>query len=179
MFSIHVDWENYQEKGWENIGRSIVEENCKHKENGQSDYNMRYSGYCEKCGFSEDSCQPMMNYAYLLETTPDDNKILEVCKKTNCTVMHKDDEDAYYLTLTGGGMDLSQDIALAYNILERWIPLELALSVSTQDGLSTSGKDFRQVMRACKESIKKDISNGKDRLKRINEALKESLSKKA
>jgi hypothetical protein len=119
-----------------------------------------------------------MNYAYPLEITPDDEKIIEVCKRTNCTVMYKNDEDAYYLALCGGGMNLSQDIALAYNILERWIPLELALSVSTQDGLSQGGKDFRQVMRACKESIKKDMDNGKERIKKIKEAIKESLNKK-
>ena len=30
-FSISVDWTNYLEGGWENKGRQIVEENCKHK----------------------------------------------------------------------------------------------------------------------------------------------------
>ena len=171
MFSISVNWEGYSEKGWDNRGRSLLIESCKHKEGAD------YKGYCEKCDIREDSAEPMMNYAYPLETTPDDNKIIEVCKKTNCTVMYNEENDSYYLTLCGGGMDLSQDIALAYNILERWIPLDLALQTSTQDGLSMSGKTFRQVMRACKESIKKDIDNGKGRMKRIKEALKGSLKK--
>jgi hypothetical protein len=178
MFSISVDWQDYYNKGWENKGRDLIIENCKHKDKSQDDTNMRYSGACEKCGFCEDSCEPMMNYAYPLETTPDDEEIIEVCKRTNCTVMYKDDEDAYYLALCGGGMNLSQDIALAYNILEKWIPLDLALKVSTQDGLSQGGKDFRQVMRACKDSIKIDINNGKQRIKAIREAIKKSLIKK-
>lgn len=178
MFSISVDWENYMEKGWENRGRSLIADACNHKDkSGGEDNNIQYGGYCDKCGISEDSCEPMMNYAYPLETTPDDDKIIEVCKKTNCTVMYKEDEDAYYLVLCGGGMDLSQDIALAYNILERWIPLELALSTSTQDGLSVGGKEFRRVMRACKESLRKDIGNARSQVKRINETIKESLKK--
>lgn len=177
MFSINVDWSNMGSE-WENIGRTLIVENCKHKdEENQSDYNMRYKGSCEKCGFCEDSCIPMMNYAYPLETTPEEKDILKVCQETNLTVMYNNEEDKYYLVLCGGGMDLSQEIALAYNILEKWIPLELALQVSTQDGLNVSGKKFRQVMRACKESIKKDMDFGRERLKKINLVIKESILK--
>lgn len=168
-YSINVDWSNYER--WENCGRSLIEQNCKHKEGVQ------YSGYCEKCEISEDDCTPMMNYAYPLETTPNDEDIIEVCEKTCCTVMYNIEEDCHYIALCGGGMNLSQDIALAYNILEKWIPLELALQVSTQDGLSKGGKTFRKIMRACRDSIKMDISHGKNRLKEINESLKDSLSK--
>ena len=117
--SINVDWSEQDEK-WENTGRNLMESNCEHEDG------VRHSGYCEKCDINEDSCYPMMNYAYPLETTPDNKKVIEVCRETNCTVMYNDEEDSYYLALTGGGMDLSQDIALAYNILETWIPLELA-----------------------------------------------------
>ena len=170
-FSIHVDWSGNLEGKWDNIGRSLIEQNCKHKGG------MQYSGFCEKCEQYEDSCHPMMNYAYPLETTPEDNKVIEVCQKTSCTVMYNSEEDKYYLALTGGGMDLSQNIALAYNILERWVPLDLALEVSTQDGLNFSGKTFRRVMRACKESIKKDIDHGTVRIKKIKEAVKKSLEK--
>ena len=169
-FTRDVDWGKEWEN-WSNEGRRVVEENCKHQD-GISE-----KGWCEKCEVYEDSNEPMMNYAYPLETTPEDKDILEVCEKTACTVMHNQDEDEYYLALCGGGMDLSQDIALAYTILEKWIPFELALQVSTQDGLSKGGKNFRRVMRACKESIKKDMGWGKERLKRINGALKGSLQK--
>jgi hypothetical protein len=169
-YSINVDWSNYHEK-WENTGRSLIEQNCKHEDGVQ------YNGYCEKCEVYEDDCEPMMNYAYPLETTPDDDKIIEVCQKTCCTVMYNNDDDCYYIALCGGGMDLSQDIALAYHILEKWIPLDLALQVSTQDGLSKYNKEFRKVMRACRESIKINISQGKQRVKQINESIKKSLLK--
>ncbi len=57
-------------------------------------------------------------------------------------VMKKDTEE-YFLALTGGGMDLSQDIALAYIIAQGWIPTALAYEVSTQPELSVSGDDSR------------------------------------
>ena len=169
-YSINVDWGDQYER-WENCGRSLINAKC------ECDEGVNYSGYCEKCEISEDDNEPMMNYAYPLETTPNDEDIIEVCEKTCCTVMYNIEEDCHYIALCGGGMDLSQDIALAYNILEKWIPLELALQVSTQDGLSKYGKNFRRVMRACKDSIKMDISNGKNRLKQINQSIKESLIK--
>lgn len=179
MFSVYVNWENYYEKGWENVGRSLIEENCQHKcESKFSDENnMRYSGCCEKCEFSEDSCQPMMNYAYPLETKPDDENIIKVCRETNCTVMYNENDDTFYLALCGGGMNLSQDIAFAYFILEKWIPLDLALNVSTQPDLSMYGLNFRKTMRACKESLKKDIRNAKYQIKRIDESIKKSIIK--
>lgn len=170
MFSINVDWTE-QYENWDNIGRSLIEQQCNHKEG------MQYNGACEKCGFCEDSAIPMMNYAYPLEITPEDDKVLQVVKETNCTVLYNRCEDRYYLALCGGGMDLSQDIALAYNILEKWIPLELALRVSTQDGLSTYGKTFRKVMRACKDSLESDILASKRQLKKIKESIKTSLQK--
>lgn len=167
-FSKSVDWSNEWER-WENCGRSLINAKC------ECDEGVNYSGYCEKCEIYEDDNEPMMNYAYPLETTPNDEHIIEVCEQTACTVMYNIEEDQHYIALCGGGMDLSQDIALAYNILEKWIPMELALSVSTQDGLSKYGKNYRRVMRACRDSIKMDISNGKNRLKQINEGIKNSL----
>lgn len=178
-YAINVDWSNQYEEGWENLGKSAIEENCKHKTQDKDtdktnrETNMRYSNWCEECGHCEDSAEPMMNYAYPLDIEPSEEAIIEIVNKTNCTVMEKDGE--YFLALCGGGMDLSQDIALAYIIAQRWIPLELALEVSTQDGLSMYGKEFRKIMRGCKESLNKDISHAKARVKRINDSIKCSL----
>lgn len=175
-FSINVDWSSMSDD-WDNKGRSLIEENCKHKAEDSNETNMRYSGYCEKCGHSEDSCQPMMNFAYPLETKPDDEKIIKVCEQTNCTVMYNNEEDIYYLALCGGGMDLSQDIALAYNILEKWIPFELALQVITQIDFSQSGKRYRQTMRACRDSLKNNVGHARTQIAKIEDNIKESLAK--
>jgi hypothetical protein len=142
---------------WENLGRNAIENACTHKEHS-SDTNMCDSGSCDECGHSEDSAIPMMNFGYPLEMTPNDKKVLEVVKETCCTVMHNTDTDEYFIALCGGGMDLSQDIALAYVILENWIPFDLAEVVSTQKGLSQGGKNWERLKVAMKESLSTYIS---------------------
>lgn len=161
-YAIRLDWyeeqqkEGYFEK-WVNHGRNYAEEHCKHKDQdkSKSETNMRYSGYCDKCGYGEDSLIPMMNFIYPLECSSfDEDKIKKVCDKTNCTLMENTESGEFFLTLCGGGMDLSQDIALAYHILERWIPYELCINVCTQKNLSVGGKDWNVLNRAMRQSLK-------------------------
>jgi hypothetical protein len=147
------EFKQHPEK-WENLGRRLLEENCKHysQDEERNNTNMQDSGWCEECGVSEDNANPMINYIYPLElkydTDDDDddkNKILEVVQNTNCTVMLNIETDEYFLTLCSGGMDLSQDIAFAYLILEKWIPEDLMSSVCRQKGLSISKENFEKL----------------------------------
>ena len=117
MFSINVDWENYYSKGWENIGRNLIEQNCTHHREDKETNNIQYEGYCEECGHSEDSCQPMMNYAYPLETTPDDKKIIEVCEKTNCTVMYNENDDSRLRWWLGYRNLISSNLAIKESLV--------------------------------------------------------------
>lgn len=161
-FSISQDWSNYLEKGWENVGRSAMEVY----------YNDNPKEYAEYFGIDEkeaeekaekneieleaDDFEPMMNYYYPLELDPTEEKIIEVCKRTNCTVMYKEgenSEDIWALALTGGGMNLSQDIALAYMICEKWIPKDLLFSVCTQPALSVSKEDWNEIANRVLEQI--------------------------
>ncbi len=177
-FSIMVDWqEEYKNPDkWQNHGRRVLEENCEHKDH-DSENNVRYQRWCEACGVSEDSGEPMMNFAYPLGAMPSDERILSIVQKTNCTVMENTVTGGVFLVLTGGGMNLSQDIALAYILAGEWIPFELACYVSTQPDLSVSGKDFRKVMRECKKTIKAEIARGGYKIKEINQAIKNSKKK--
>ncbi len=159
-YAISIDWmeELKNPDIWVNHGRNVAEDSCKHKtqDKGKSkETNMRYAGYCEKCGFSEDSCYPMMNFAYPLECDNfDEDKIKEVIDRTCCTVMENSETGKWFLALCGGGMDLSQDIALAYHLLETWIPYDLAITVCTQKDLSVGGKDWEILKKAMQESLK-------------------------
>lgn len=160
-YAIGLDWYDNPEK-WENHGRNVLEQHCKHKDQDKSskrnnrETNMRYSGYCNKCETCEDSAKPMMNYGYLLDLHPDDKMILQIVKRTNCTVMENTENGDWFLVLCGGGMNLSQDIALAYHLAQRWIPCELALNISTQKGLSIGGKDWYILKKAMRESLSED-----------------------
>ena len=154
VYSINVDWSNSLEDGWENLGRQILVDSCEHKtqEGCGENTNMEYSGYCEECKISESDSQPMMNYAYPLETTPNTEDILKVVKKTCLTVMEK--EGNYYLVLCGGGMDLSQQIGLAFILIEKWLPIDLLKVVSTQKGLSVYGEDWILLRKSIIEQLK-------------------------
>lgn len=147
VYSINIDWseelngENFEK--WENLGRQFAESSCSHKSEESGDNTlMEYGGYCEECGFSEDSQQPMMNYYYPLEFEPSEEAIKNTIENTNLTIMYNNETNSHFLVLTGGGMDLSQDIALAYFYCQRWIPGELLRNVSIQKGLSVSGENW-------------------------------------
>ena len=168
-FSINVDWSNYYDNDWENEGRRVLENSCTHntQEGCGDNTNIQYSGWCDECGISEGDCEPMMNYAYPLKTTPSEEDILKVVKNTCLTVMEKDGE--YYLALCGGGMDLSQQIALAYVMIENWMPIDLLTEVSKQKGLSVGGEDWKMLRTAIINQLKIDSDNMERRLKEWKE----------
>ena len=100
-YAISFDWSEELKipDKWENVGRRVAEESCPHYTQDtdiKPERNMSYSGLCEECEFSEDSQDPMMNYGYPLQCTPDDAKVLEVIKRTNCTVMFDSENDTHY-----------------------------------------------------------------------------------
>jgi hypothetical protein len=169
---------------WLNHGRQIAEESCRHKtqdddSNGTNrETNMRYSGYCEECGFNEDSCEPMMNYGYPVGYLPDEDKILKIVKETCLTVMENQDTEEVFLVLCGGGMNLSQSIAHAYLLADQRIPGDLAFEVCTQPCLSVGNEDYLHVMRACKRELKDIRRRATTRIKQINDAVKGAKSHK-
>lgn len=152
VYSISVDWLDYYNNGWENEGRRVLEASCNHETQNKGDNNISYSGYCEECDISEDDAEPMMNYAYPLETSPSDEDILKVVKNTCLTIMEKDGE--YFLALCGGGMDLSQQIGLAYILIENWIPEDLISEISKQKGLSVDGESWKLLRSKIIEQLK-------------------------
>jgi len=166
-YAIFNDWseENRFEK-WENQTTSILRSIIEDKENP------RFKEVTERLEVLDDegnlvnwyeealeSYEPIYNYIYPLETNPSEEDILEVSLKTNCCVMYNNEEDKYYLSLIGCGMDMSQDIALSYVILERWIPTDLIRSISTQKGLTQGGEDFERLRKAIIEQSEHHINN--------------------
>jgi len=162
-YAIYEDWtsENRFEK-WENetisILRQIIEdeEHPKFKEVCKSlsllDDKNKLVEYWEE---NLNDFEPIYNYVYPLETTPSEENILKVALNTNCCVMYNTENDKYYLSLTGCGMDLSQDIALSYVIIESWIPEDLLFNICSQEGLSISKESFKVLKEGIKKNIKK------------------------
>ncbi len=170
-FVKNIDWyyelrENMD--NWTNHGRNVLEDSCKHKTDESGDNtSVEYSGYCEKCEISEDNCQPMMNYGYPLKSLPSEEQILKIVKNTCLTVMEDYNNSEYYLVLCGGGMDLSQSIALAYIYTGGNIPLELCYNVAIGGNFSVSKKDYKLILKEIKKTFnheKKFIQNRKSRI---------------
>lgn len=155
-YAIDVNWSNYYESDWENVGRNAILSSCEHEQ-------LQNENWCEKCDISEDECEPMMNYAYPLTTSPSDEDILKVVKNTCLTVMEKEGE--YYLALCGGGMDLSQQIGLAYILIENWIPEDLIGEISTQKGLSVGGANWKLLRGKIIEQLGMYSRRAKERAK--------------
>jgi len=180
-YSISIDWqEEYKNNPdrWINHGRQALENACTHytrDKDKDGETNMRYGGWCEECGVGEDDAMPMMNYAYPLYCDPSEEDILKVVQQTCLTVMENNDTGEFFLVLCGGGMDLSQDIGLAYLLTDKRIPFALAMAICTQPNMTINGKEFRRVMRACKEEIESEMHWGKERLEKTEKAIKASL----
>ena len=67
----------------------------------------------------ESEHEPMMLYVYPLDREPTDEEIAALCEQTACNVFERRYRDGegtgeFFLALCGGGMDQSQDVALAY-----------------------------------------------------------------
>ena len=160
MFSINVDWsapDTFDK--WEFIGRDIAYSEKEKDGNGD-------------LGF------PMMNYAYpIYNFDGDEEKIEKVCQETNCTVVRNIDENDYYLALTGGGMDLSQDIAYAYMIISGYIEWDFLDEVKLTQCLSVSEETYREILRqALKQYENQKIRAGLN-LNEIKSYIKESLER--
>lgn len=183
-FSIYQDMEevNQDLQKWANLGRGVLLSSCKHydKSGNKNINNVEFQDYCDKCEIYESSAIPIMNYLYPLELRDfSDEDILKVVKETNCTILKNNDTDEYFLSLCGGGMDLSQDIAYSYLILERWIPKDLLIEVSKQPLLSLGGEKYKQLARAVINQLKNSADNFKSRAKEWRESLKELKGQEA
>ncbi len=170
-YAIFNDWSNENRfEVWENQTTNILKNILEDKEHikfkevaeylGVLDDNNELVDYYEE---TIDGYEPIYNYIYPLQTTPKEEDILKVILKTNCCVMYNNNDDKYYLSLTGCGMDLSQDIALSYMIIENWIPEDLLFNVCSQEGLSISKSDFK----ILKEGIKNNIGRIENNLTRL------------
>jgi hypothetical protein len=182
MKSINVDWsnENIFDR-WEFTGANLIRDKeferlgkvCKH---GNKD-----GGSCDECQIypdeTADNNNPMMNYAYpLFSSNVSDEKILKVCKETNCTVLYNTDEDKYYLALTGGGMDLSQDIALAYMIIDDCIEWDMLEDVYISGPLSVGKDKYKKILKQLQKQLIIIKERSKLRLDEVNKYLKGKMN---
>lgn len=159
-YSVSIDWHHEFRKDvdkWVNHGQRVAREILEDREHPLHREFLEELGHYEEPEYPEDiayeNFEPVMNYGYPLFCEPADEDILRIIRETCLTVMENTGTGDNFLVLCGGGMDLSQSIALAYILSENRIPAALAYTVSIQEGLNFSGEKFRKVMEACREEL--------------------------
>ena len=181
MTSIYLCYQDELNKNyekWENVGNNVLrevledQENSNFKEIAESvgvynkEEDNKLKSYWEET--VDEYTHPIYNFVHLLETEPKNEDILKVVLNTNCTIIYDTEQEVYYIALTGCGMDLSQDIGLAFLWLGKWIPEDFINRISQQKGLSQGGKKFEQLQKAIIEQSK----NYEDRFKQLGEDWK-------
>lgn len=132
MYSIHANWEDEK---WYFVTQSVYSD--------------------KKLEEDPDLGIPMMNYAYPIEHFDGNESIIKkVNEQTACCIVYDTEEEEYYLALTGGGMDLSQDIAKAYMIVQGFIEWDLLDEVYLYSPLSVSKFWYKKILREAKRQYK-------------------------
>ena len=176
MKSRYVNWSDEEVyRVWDFVGAGIIY-NRERKKLSQCPHGNATQEYCHDCNcYPEDKRQnnyPAMNYAYPLFSEPDEEKIARVCEETSCTVVYNLQDDTYYLALTGGGMDLSQSIALAYIIADNCLEWDMLESIYISGAFSVSEDEYQIILKEMERQLSISIDNHKAKLKKVREQLK-------
>lgn len=144
-----MDWsEGYGER-WEYCAASECEGEDNGKRCGAIVYNMNE---CEKCGQEAYNEGPIMNSFYPLPSfRMSQEEAAEAIKDLPLAVVTLTDTDEMGLALTGGGMDLSWEIAEAHIRLGYWPPLQFC-RLPAYAGKRLNKRE-RMVLDACRESV--------------------------
>ncbi|MCK4983736.1 MAG: hypothetical protein KAS17_12475, partial [Victivallaceae bacterium] len=176
MKSTYVNWSSEDAyRIWDFVGAELMYnkelEKLSHCSHGNKE-----KEYCHTCEcYPDDTHQdnkPVVNYVYPLFSKPDEEKIIKVCEETSCTVVYNSQDDNYYLALTGCGMNLSQDIALAYIIADGCIEWDFIENVCISGAFSVSKEDYQIILSELERQLTISIDNQTRKLKEVTEQLK-------
>jgi hypothetical protein len=105
--------------------------------------------------------------AYPLFSESDEEKIIKICEETDCTVDYNLQDD-----MTGGGINLSQDIALAYIIADGCIERDMIENICTFGTFRVPKNDYRIILNELERQLAININNQTQKLSKVREQLK-------
>lgn len=119
---------------------------------------------CEEC--ESGYIYPVMNYVYrVYVNVSDETKKIAI----DCGLFLFEWEDGEtYMSLTGGGMDLSPNILLAYLRLTDHIPIEWAMEFRQDYRANLTKEQHREIAAACRKSAENAIYTLQEKLNAIN-----------
>lgn len=176
-FAISFDWsKNYSEDGESRFNLDCP--NTEHHEKYGRDWETTYEATqdlngekcepyegCQCCEDDSGNLAPMMNFIYPLDYQGLVTKEKQIeLAQTNCILVQENETDDYFLTLTGGGMDLSPSIAYAFMIAQKWLPLDLINELNPGwCKCQLSEKKFKQLRNIIREQLNSEISRFKEK----------------
>ena len=187
MKAIKVDWSEVNSETWELVSQEEAinllgrdKKSLTTKEKSLRKKLIESLGVDEKNKDLEDAPVsnefgvPIYNYAYPLSKGKPFTReeVLSVALETNCCVVKNIEDGDYFLSLTGCGMDLSQDIGYAYVLLGERIPVETALDINTQKGLSISEKKFKVLAKEVIKSLRYARLDANAKIKAYRQAVR-------
>jgi len=170
-YCIYVDWsDKFEGEGYENLSWSETEADDKllskteqfdyfyddfsdERDEDETEEEHRISlvdKFKETQAFDElrETYVPMMNYMHILQDKPFEEQIQLVEKYAGvCVVIEMEDLDVCGLALTGGGMDLSDNIELAYYLTDGVSPV-----ISRQ--VMSLGSTAEKLLEYCRKVVK-------------------------
>ena len=95
----------------------------------------------------------MMNYVYPLDHDGmvTDAKRTKIASETACVLVQKMETEEWFIALTGGGMNLSPDIAYAYVIAQKWLPTGFMYSLDVRYCKNELGEEQFETLRDIME----------------------------
>ena len=153
-------------RGWETAYEATEDQN--------GDKCEPYQG-CPCCEDDSGYLSPMMNFIYPLDYQGLVTKEIQIeLAQTNCILVEEEESGDYFLTLTGGGMDLSPAIAYAYYKAQKWLPLDLLHELKAgwvKDSLST--EKFEELKAVIVEQLENQIPRTKEKFEDWSKPTKE------
>lgn len=199
--SISFDWsENYDE----NTGESKFNLDCPNTDHHEK-YGYRwetayeatidtngdecepYEG-CPTCEDDSGNLDPMMNYLYPLdykgfvdEGFDEESRIrnqktrVKIASETNCICVEDNKTGEWFLTLTGGGMDLSPSIGYAFYLAQKWLPADFLINDLKAGWCkdSLSSENFEELKKVVVEQLGMEKSKIEEQMKQWNMPTKE------
>ncbi len=176
--SIYFDFGNGYGDTWEEVSICLLQ--CDYCQATYIDEVYVEGGPCpnEECYNVEGTlerpeCAPMMNYGYPLpyyEGDPEEEQLTLYQSSANVVLVEligvADDDAAYVLALSGGGMDLSFDICHAYILLGYAPPLQFC-DLPDFAGQDNSQEPFASIIKACLQSVESVVQRAERRKEKL------------
>ncbi|KKM62400.1 hypothetical protein LCGC14_1522160 [marine sediment metagenome] len=166
-----VDWEEEFED-WD-LMCPFCEGEGKITEDNQKNYTGNYDigDWCDECteGRFETYWNTVWDVGYMGgREAINEETVKKVIRGSGCLLLFNHEEDKWYLTLGGCGMDLTPHMCYAWLLIGfNWLPQEWTTSLSKDYRANLSEDAFKQVLDLAVETLESDISDCKTQIEKL------------